>query len=108
LILSSAFLLDATLTLLMRMLHGKRWYSPHREHLYQWMTRRGGTHGGTDLRYLAWNVFVAGPLAWLAFSHLNTALPVAIVFYACAAALWLTLKRRFLRRYPSKDRHVVA
>ncbi len=108
LILSSAFLLDATLTLLMRMLAGKRWYSPHREHVYQWMTRRGGTHGGTDIRYLAWNLLMAGPFTWLAFSHLNIALPITIVFYLCAAAVWLALKRRYLRRNPSKDRHVVA
>lgn len=108
LILSSAFLLDATLTLVMRMLTGKRWYSPHREHLYQWMTRCGSTHGGTDARYLAWNLLLAGPLAWLAFSHLTIALPITIVFYMCAAALWLALKRRCLRRHLPKDRHVAA
>jgi UDP-N-acetylmuramyl pentapeptide phosphotransferase/UDP-N-acetylglucosamine-1-phosphate transferase len=108
LILSSTFVLDATLTLVMRMLAGKRWYSPHREHLYQWMTRRGGTHVGTDIRYMAWNLLIAGPAAWWAFSHLNLALPITIGFYLCASALWLLLKRRCLRRNLPKDRHVAA
>jgi UDP-N-acetylmuramyl pentapeptide phosphotransferase/UDP-N-acetylglucosamine-1-phosphate transferase len=109
LILSSAFLLDATLTLVMRMFRGRRWYSPHREHLYQWMTRHGGgTHGQTDARYLGWNLLLAGPFTWLAFSHLNIALPITIVFYLCAAVLWLALKRRYLRRNLLKERHVVA
>lgn len=108
LILSSAFVLDATLTLVMRMLRGKRWYKPHREHLYQWMTRRGGTHGGTDVRYMAWNLLVAGPFAWLAFSHLNIALPITMAFYLSASAMWLLLKRRCMRRNLSKDRHVAA
>ena len=108
LILSSAFLLDATLTLVMRMLRGKRWYSPHREHLYQWMTRRGGTHAGTDARYTAWNLLVAGPLAWLAFSHLNIGLPITMALYVGASVLWLVLKRRCTRRNLSKDRHVAA
>lgn len=108
LILSSVFLLDATMTLVMRMVKGRRWYSAHREHLYQWMTRRAGTHGRTDASYMAWNLLLAGPLTWLAFSHLNAALPITIVFYICAAALWLVLKRRCLQRNLSKDRHVVA
>jgi UDP-N-acetylmuramyl pentapeptide phosphotransferase/UDP-N-acetylglucosamine-1-phosphate transferase len=108
LILSSAFLLDATLTLLMRMWNGRRWYSPHREHLYQWITRRGGTHGRTDAGYFAWNVLLAAPMAWLAFSHLNMAMPITMAFYIGATVLWLVLKRRCLRRNLSKDRHVVA
>jgi UDP-N-acetylmuramyl pentapeptide phosphotransferase/UDP-N-acetylglucosamine-1-phosphate transferase len=108
LILSSAFLLDATLTLLMRMLAGKRWYSPHREHLYQWTTRRGGTHGRTDAWYLGWNLLLVGPFTWLAFSHLNAALPITMVYYLGTAVLWLVLKRRCLRRNLMKDRHVTA
>jgi len=108
LILSSAFLLDATLTLVMRMLTGKRWHSAHREHLYQWMTRRGGSHAGTDAQYIAWNLLLVAPFTWFSCTHLNTALPVTIAFYVFAAALWLTLKRRCLRRNPTKDRHVIA
>ncbi|WP_458068346.1 MraY family glycosyltransferase [Rhodanobacter sp. BL-MT-08] len=108
LILTSTFVLDATLTLVMRMLRGKRWYSPHREHLYQWMTRQSGRHAATDVRYMAWNLLIAGPFAWLAFSHLNIALPITMAFYLCASALWLLLKRRCLRRNLSKDRHVAA
>ncbi len=108
LILSSAFVLDATLTLMLRIFRGKRWYRPHREHLYQWMTRRGGTHAETDLRYMAWNLLIAGPFAWLAFSHPRIAMPITIAFYACASSLWLALKRRCVRRHLSKDRHVAA
>lgn len=108
LILSSAFLLDATLTLLMRLFNGRRWYSAHREHLYQWMTRRGGTHARTDAWFLMWNVLLAGPFSWLAFSHLNMGMPITMGFYLVATVVWLALKRRCLRRHLSKDRHVVA
>jgi UDP-N-acetylmuramyl pentapeptide phosphotransferase/UDP-N-acetylglucosamine-1-phosphate transferase len=108
LILSSAFLVDATLTLLMRMWRGRRWYNAHREHLYQWMVRRGGSHARTDGFYLAWNVLVAAPLAWLACTHLSMAFPLTVLLYLCAAAVWLTLKRRYLRRNLTRDRHVAA
>lgn len=108
LILSSAFVVDAGLTLLTRMWLGRRWYAAHREHLYQWLARRGGTHASVDAAYLGWNVLVAAPLTWLAWSHPRAALAVTIAAYLAAAVVWLSLKRRLLRRHPSKTPHVTA
>lgn len=108
LILSSAFAVDASLTLLMRMWRGRRWYAAHREHLYQWLARRGGSHGRVDVAYLGWDVLVAAPLAWLAWSHLHAAWAITMVAYLGAAAVWLYLKRRLLRRHSSKALHVTA
>ncbi len=108
LILSSAFVVDASLTLLTRMWRGRRWYTAHREHLYQWLVRRGGTHARADAIYLGWNLLIAAPLAWLAWSHLRMALPITMVVYLGAAAAWLALKRRCLRRHLSRASHVAA
>ncbi|KZC18392.1 glycosyl transferase family 4 [Rhodanobacter sp. FW510-R12] len=108
LILSSAFVADASLTLLTRIRHGRRWYTAHREHLYQWLVRRGGTHAGAGTAYLGWNLLIAAPLAWLARSHLHMALPITIAVYLGATAAWLSLKRRCLRRHQPKGRHVAA
>jgi UDP-N-acetylmuramyl pentapeptide phosphotransferase/UDP-N-acetylglucosamine-1-phosphate transferase len=108
LILSSAFVVDASLTLLTRMLRGRRWHTAHREHLYQWLVRSDRTHAQADLAYLAWNLLIAAPLTWLACSHLQIALPITIAVYLTAAAVWLALKRRCLRRNLPGGRHVVA
>lgn len=108
LILSSAFVVDASLTLLTRMLRGRRWHTAHREHLYQWLVRSDRTHAQADLAYLAWNLLIAAPLTWLACSHLRIALPITIAVYLTAAAAWLTLKRRCLRRHLAGGRHVAA
>ncbi|MHB1058978.1 MAG: MraY family glycosyltransferase [Rhodanobacter sp.] len=108
LILSSAFVVDASLTLLTRICHGRRWYTAHREHLYQWLVRRGGTHARAGAAYMGWNLLVAAPTAWLAWSHLRMALPITIAIYLGASAAWLALKRRCLRRHLSKARHVAA
>jgi UDP-N-acetylmuramyl pentapeptide phosphotransferase/UDP-N-acetylglucosamine-1-phosphate transferase len=108
LILSSSFVVDASLTLVMRIFLGRRWYAPHREHLYQWLVRRQGTHGGVDWAYLAWNVLIAAPLTWLALSHLRVALPITMGVYLLASAVWLVLKRRCLRRRTFEERHVAA
>lgn len=108
LILSSAFITDASMTLLTRMLGRRRWYAAHREHLYQWLVRRGISHAATDRAYLAWNLLIAAPSAWLAWSHLRLGFPVTIVIYLAAAATWLALKRRCLRRHSPEGRHVAA
>jgi UDP-N-acetylmuramyl pentapeptide phosphotransferase/UDP-N-acetylglucosamine-1-phosphate transferase len=108
LILSSAFVVDATLTLLTRISRGRRWYGAHREHLYQWLARRQRSHASVDGGYMLWNVLIAAPLAWLALSHLRWALPITIIVYVLAATAWFALKHRCLQRHPAKDRHVAA
>lgn len=54
LLLVSAFGLDAGLTLLKRAAQGKAWWRAHREHLYQWLVRRGRSHARVTLAYAGW------------------------------------------------------
>ncbi|HEY4291749.1 glycosyltransferase family 4 protein [Luteibacter sp.] len=105
LIFSSAFVVDATLTLLVRMLRGARWYTPHREHLYQWLVRRGASHRKVATGYLAWNVLVCIPVAWIAFRSPAAAPACFGVVYLLGAAVWRFGKRYGLRR---RERHVSA
>jgi UDP-N-acetylmuramyl pentapeptide phosphotransferase/UDP-N-acetylglucosamine-1-phosphate transferase len=106
LILSSAFVTDATLTLLTRILGGRRWYTAHREHLYQWIVRRGHTHVVGARWYVGWNLLMAAPLAVLAWEIPGIGLAACIVTYAVAAAVWLMAKRRMIQRDRYKVRHV--
>lgn len=108
LILSSSFVADATLTLLGRMVSGRRWYTAHREHLYQWMVRSGFTHATGGACYLAWNMLVAAPLALLAWARPAWSVPVFIGTYLIATAVWIFMKRRCLRRVWDKGRHVAT
>ncbi|GLQ91026.1 glycosyltransferase family 4 protein [Dyella flagellata] len=108
LILSSAFVTDASLTLLTRMLAGRRWYAAHREHLYQWIVRRGHTHAASAGWYLGWNLLIAAPLAAWAVKKPGTGLLACIVTYAMAAAVWIHAKRRLIRRNRDKVRHVLT
>jgi len=93
LLLPSAFVLDAGLTLAQRMLRGRRWYAAHREHLYQWLVRSGRSHLEVSLMYLAWTAVAAG-LAIAAPLESQPALTVAT--YAAGAGFWWTMRRRLL------------
>ncbi len=68
LILSSAFIIDASMTLLRRMWLGRRWYTAHREHAYQWLVRSGFSHARVTLFYLGWNLLLALPMALAALA----------------------------------------
>lgn len=91
LILTGVFLVDATLTLLMRVWRGDRWYQAHRSHAYQHAVRRWGSHRAVTLGVLAINMTWLLPLAWMAVVRpqwdwlllLIAYLPLALV------ALWL-------------------
>lgn len=64
-ILMGVFLIDATFTLLKRMLQGKKWYQSHCEHLYQQITQKGLSHARVTTYALCINIFVLLPLAFL-------------------------------------------
>ena len=91
----SAFVTDATCTLLSRMLSGRRWYSAHREHLYQWMTRTGMSHARVVAWYMGWNLLVVAPVLYLANRGTTPGmgLPWTIAIYALAIVVWVAGKR---------------
>lgn len=114
-IVCSAFVTDATCNLLSRMLRGKRWYSAHREHLYQWMTRAGMSHARVVAWYMGWNLIVVAPMLWwlnreppVGFDHGTgffvgrEELVAAAGLYTLGIALWIFGKRWCLNRVKSR------
>ena len=63
LLLPSAVLVDAGLTLLARLLRGEKFWLAHREHLYQRAVLHGWSHVKVGLAYAAWTV-LATVAAW--------------------------------------------
>lgn len=108
LIACSAFVVDATATLLSRMLRGRRWYSAHREHLYQWLVRCGRSHRAVVGWYMGWNLVVVAPaLYWIhrrpwpdlpAHVLLQPGTQALVAVYSLALVLWWSGKRHCLKR----------
>jgi len=65
LILLAVFIVDATYTLIRRVLQGQKWYDAHRSHAYQILSRRYNSHKKITLAVLAINVLWLFPLAYL-------------------------------------------
>ncbi len=66
LILSAVFLVDATVTLLRRVIRRERWYEAHRSHAYQHLSRRFKSHLKVVWAVCAVNIFWLFPLALIA------------------------------------------
>lgn len=72
LILLGVFIVDATLTLLRRLLRGEKVYEAHRSHAYQYASRRYGTHLQVTLAVLAINILWLLPLAlWVGLGGID-------------------------------------
>lgn len=65
-ILGGVFLVDATVTLLRRIVRGERWFEAHRLHAYQILARRWQGHLPATVLVIAINLFWLFPWAWIA------------------------------------------
>ncbi|HEX7341021.1 MAG TPA: glycosyltransferase family 4 protein [Rhodanobacteraceae bacterium] len=104
LLLCSGFVADAGFTLAWRMWCGKRWYTAHREHLYQWLVRCGWTHAGTGGLYMLWNVLLATPLAVWAVACPYAGPWLCLGLYAVAAGVWCFARHACIGRLRSRGR----
>ena len=88
-ILGGVFLVDATCTLLRRMLRGDRWYEAHRTHAYQRLARRWNAHLPVTVVVIAVNVLWLFPWACAAaqFRALAPSFTVAALTPLIVAAL---------------------
>lgn len=93
----SAFLIDATLTLGMRMVRRERWWLPHTEHAYQRWTRRLGRHATVTLAYAAWTLTMI--VIMLAVNGVDTAF-IMLTLVATSLGGWLVWA--WLRRAPRR------
>jgi Fuc2NAc and GlcNAc transferase len=92
-ILGGVFLVDATLTLLRRIVRGERWFEAHRTHAYQHITRRWNAHLPVTVAVIAIDVLWLLPWAWLATNFQDRApwflaaalIPLALLAFAAGA-----------------------
>ncbi|WP_394005248.1 glycosyltransferase family 4 protein [Luteimonas sp. WGS1318] len=97
----SAFLVDAALTLLSRMLRGERWWQPHVQHLYQRLVQRGASHVQVTACYGAWTLAALLMLFMLEGRTLPVIIGVLAAWYLLTAAAWSILRASLDTGVPS-------
>ncbi|WP_020411330.1 MraY family glycosyltransferase [Microbulbifer variabilis] len=82
LILLGVFVLDATWTLMRRLLRGEKVYEAHRSHAYQYASRQFGNHLPVTLAVLGINLLWLLPIAlWVGLGELNGMLGLLIAYF---------------------------
>lgn len=94
LLVFSPFLVDASVTLLRRVLRGERFWQAHRDHYYQRLIRSGWSHRRTALIEYAWMFGVA--VSAVAGLSLNAGGQAAIL------AVWVTAYAFAMRRIDAR------
>ena len=79
-ILFAVFIVDATYTLLIRFVSGKKWYEAHCSHAYQILSRKQ-SHLSVVLALWVVNLFWLLPMAYLAYSYASYAWAVLVLAY---------------------------
>lgn len=93
LMVSLVFLTDGTLTLLLRVFKGERWYTAHKQHLYQRLIVHGWTHGRVLLSYQAMNLALVLPGIVVAVNYPALAWAVVVIMVMVMGLGWyLVLK----------------
>lgn len=87
-ILLSSFIVDATLTLIKRILTREKWYQAHHSHSYQRYLQIGHSHRGLAINFTVWGVFVLWPLSYLVYIFPHTQLHITIIVYVSLSGLW--------------------
>lgn len=91
-ILLGVFVVDATLTLIIRFLRGAKVYEAHRSHAYQLASRRFGKHSVVTLSVLVINVFWLFPIALCVVRLGLDGLTAVVLAYVPLVALALKFK----------------
>lgn len=92
-ILGGVFFTDATITLLLRFVRGERIYLAHRDHAYQHLAARWGSHCRVTLLVCAVNLLALFPVAWLACVHQELAATLAAVTLLFLSVIVLMLRK---------------
>ncbi len=91
LLLMGCFIVDATLTLLRRLVAGERWYQAHCSHAFQKAARKSGSHQRVTVGLLLINVIWLLPMSVLATIHPEYGVYLAVIGLIPLGilALWL-------------------
>ncbi len=89
----SAFLIDASLTLAVRVLGGQRWWLPHTEHAYQHWVRRIRNHGKVTLAYGAWTFTATACMLVTATAGRGFIMVALAVACLLGGVAWASLRR---------------
>jgi len=88
LLIMSVFIVDATLTLLTRVISREQWYTAHAQHVYQRLIAQGWSHQRVLAVYQAINAGLVLPAVVLANGYPRFAVPTVVIMFLLLGTAW--------------------
>lgn len=90
------FLIDASLTLVSRMLRGERWWTPHVQHVYQRAVQAGHPHARVAAGYAALSMVGVLACGLLAGHGRPVIIGALVAWYLLIVSVWCAVRVRLL------------
>jgi Fuc2NAc and GlcNAc transferase len=94
----AVFIVDATLTLVARVIRGERWYTAHNQHVYQRLIVQEWSHSRVLMVYQAVNVLVVLPAVVLVNMYPRFAMPTTALTLILLGTCWYIANRKLVTR----------
>ena len=93
-LIMALFIIDATMTLLARVIRGERWYTAHAQHVYQRLIVQGWSHRRVLVVYQAINMAVVLPAIVLTEKYPQNAMLTSGLTLLLLGTCWYFASRR--------------
>lgn len=93
-LIMAVFIVDATLTLVVRVIRGERWYTAHNQHVYQRLIVQEWSHSQVLMAYQAVNMLVVLPAIVLVNLYPRFAMPTTALTLFLLGACWYIANRK--------------
>ncbi len=97
------FVCDSSLTLGLRVMRGERWYTPHKQHLYQRLIQHGWSHGRVLALYQGINGVLVLPAIVVAVNRPALAEDLAVGLTLALVLCWVGVKIAWSARSSGKE-----
>ncbi|MCZ6804999.1 MAG: glycosyltransferase family 4 protein [Proteobacteria bacterium] len=95
LVLLSFFIVDATLTLIKRVINRERWYQAHRSHAFQRYLQMGHSHTQLAITVSLFSVLILWPATFLAYKIPEFQLHITIIIYLFLSFIWYFIQQKY-------------
>lgn len=93
-LIMAVFIVDATMTLVARVIRGERWYTAHNQHVYQRLIVQEWSHSQVLMAYQAINVLMVLPAIVLVNLYPRFAMPTTVLTLFLLGACWFIANKK--------------
>lgn len=94
-ILLSFFIVDSSLTLVMRIIRREKWYKAHRSHSYQRVLQMGYSHKKLAIIFIIYALLIQWPASYIVYKMSDVGVYITAVIYIFLMCVWYVVQKKY-------------